>query len=294
MLEPREVLCASHDGRLQLYGRAWGPAGAARTILCLHGLTRNSLDFGALARRLAGADTQVVAFDQRGRGRSQWDPETANYRADLYARDMLSALDQLGVSRAVLIGTSMGGLMSMMMAAAAPDRVLGMVINDVGPEIDPRGLDRIRSYVGKRGPPSDWAEAARAVAQDNAVAFPDYGPEDWLAFARRVYAEVPQGRVVAAYDPAIAQGLNPDQTGVAPPDLWPLWDALKAFPILVIRGEISDLLSASALEQMAVRHPGLQTAVVPLRGHAPMLDEPIALEAIERFLASLPGEGDRR
>ena len=290
MAEPRDLFCASHEGRLRLYGRAYGPADGRRTILCLHGLTRNSLDFDALARRLAAAGDRVLAFDQRGRGRSQWDDDGANYRLDVYARDMLSALDQLGVDRAVLIGTSMGGLMSMLMAATAPQRVVGMVLNDVGPEIDPRGIERIRSYVGKRPAPASWHEAAQAAAGDNGVAFPDYAASDWLAFARRVYTEDAESRLTAAYDPAIAAGLAPakDAPAAAAPDLWPLWDSLSAFPMLAIRGELSDLLSASALTQMAARHPGLQTAVVPARGHAPMLDEPVALEAIDRFLASLP------
>ncbi len=288
MPEPQDIFCTSHDGRLQLFGRRHGAADARRTVLCLHGLTRNSLDFEDLARRLAEGGLQVLAFDQRGRGRSQWDPEPANYRVDVYARDMLAALDQLGVERAVLVGTSMGGLMSMLMAAAAPQRILGMVINDIGPEIDPRGLARIRSYVGERPPSTSWAEAAAAVAHNNAVAFPDYGEADWLAFARRVCTEDAEGRVTAAYDPAIAQGLEPGEAAVAPPDLWPLWDAMAPLPVLAIRGELSDLLSQATLDQMGARHPGLQTAVVPARGHAPMLDEPAALEAIRRFLGSLP------
>ncbi len=292
MAEPRDLFCTSHDRRLRLYGRAYGSADAPRTIMCLHGLTRNSSDFEALAPRLAAAGHQVLAFDQRGRGRSQWDPESANYRTDVYAQDMLSALEQLGVARAVLIGTSMGGLMSMLMAATAPARVTGMVINDVGPQVEPRGLDRIRAYVGKRPPPASWEDAARTVAETNALAFPDYGPEDWLAFARRAYVEDAEGRLTAAYDPAIAAGLG--ASGAAAPDLWPLWDALAAFPILAIRGELSDLLSASTLEQMAEQHPGLQTTVVPSRGHAPMLDEPAALEAIDSFLASLPADPEPR
>ena len=129
--------------------------------------------------------------------------------------------------------------------------------------------------------------AARAAARDNAVAFPDYAHDDWLAFARRLYTEDAQGRLTAAYDPAIADGLRPDEPAVAPPDLWPVWDALAALPILAIRGELSDLLSQSALERMAARHAGLRTVVVPARGHAPMLDEPEALAAIDGFLASL-------
>ena len=294
MTKPQDIFCTSHDGPLRLFGRRYGPPDARRTVLCLHGLTRNSLDFDALARRLAAAGDQVLAFDQRGRGRSQWDPQAAHYLVDVYARDMLAALDQIGVERAVLIGTSMGGLMSMLMAAAAPQRVLGVVINDIGPEIDPRGLDRIRAYVGKRPPAASWAEAAKAVAENNAVAFPDYGEADWLAFARRVCTEGPDGRVSAAYDPAIALGLEPGEAAVAPPDLWPLWEAMAPFPVLAIRGELSDLLSQGALERMAARHPGLQTAVVPARGHAPMLDEPVALDAIDRFLASLPPDPTSR
>ena len=288
MAEPRDLFCASCDDRLRLYGRAYGPADAPRTLLCLHGLTRNSLDFDALARRLAASGDQVLAFDQRGRGRSDWDPDAANYRLDVYARDMLSALTQVGVARTVLIGTSMGGLMSLLMAATAPERVAGLVLNDIGPEVDPAGLDRIRSYVGKRPAPASWDEAARAAARDNGVAFPDYAHDDWLAFARRVYAEDAQGRLTAAYDPAIAAGFAPEEGASPAPDLWPLWEAVAGFPVLAIRGELSDLLSSSTLERMSVRHPGLQTAVVPSRGHAPMLDEPVALDAIDRFLASLP------
>jgi pimeloyl-ACP methyl ester carboxylesterase len=292
MPEPRDLTLPSHDGRLRLFGRLYGPDHGRRTILCLHGLTRNSLDFEHLARHLADAGHRVLAFDQRGRGRSGWDADEANYQLPVYARDMLSVLDQLQIPRAVLIGTSMGGLMSMLMAASAPERIVGMVINDVGPEIDSRGLDRIRGYVGRRTPPSNWDAAARAVAEDNAVAFPDYGQADWLAFARRLYVEDIEGRVTAAYDPAIAVGLQPTATAVAPPDLWPLWGSLSAFPILAIRGALSDLLSQPTLEQMAARHPGLRTAVIPARGHAPMLDEPDALDAIDRFLASLPPDPD--
>lgn len=290
MAEPSEFYCASHDGALRIFGRAYGPVNAARTIICLHGLTRNSSDFDALARRLAAGGDRVLAFDQRGRGRSQWDPEPKNYIPLAYCQDMLAAMDQLGIARAVLIGTSMGGLMSMMMAAMAPQRVIGFAINDVGPEIDPRGIERIRGYVGKRGAPQSWEEAAQIIAQDNAVAFPDFKLEDWLAMAHRAYVQNPEGRFAVAYDPAISQGLTPSDTTAVPPDLWPMWDALKAFPILAIRGELSDLLAQETLVKMAERHPGLQTVVVPRVGHAPMLDEPVALAAIDRFLASLPPE----
>ena len=214
---PRDLDFPSYDGRLRLYGRAYGADGRKHVIVCLHGLTRNSLDFDVLARRLAAAGNRVLAFDQRGRGRSSWDREGVNYQLDVYVRDMVAALDQMGVRRTVLIGTSMGGLMSMLMAVTAPDRIAGIVLNDVGPEVEARGLERIRGYVGRRPPPATWAAAAEAVAADNAVAFPDYGDDDWLAFARRVYIEDGDGRITAAYDPAIAEGLKPGETAVAPP-----------------------------------------------------------------------------
>ncbi|RZK00426.1 MAG: alpha/beta hydrolase [Novosphingobium sp.] len=269
-------------GRLELYARVYEGEGPA--LLLMHGLTRNSADFEPLAAHLAGRYRLVVP-DQRGRGISAYDPDPDNYRPDVYAADMFALLDDLGIASAGLIGTSMGGLMAMIMAATQPARVPAMVLNDVGPRIEAAGLARIQGYVGPTGDAAGWAEAAARCAAINGAAFPDFAEADWLAFARRTCAEMPEGRLRLAYDPAIAASVKGDNPATVPPDLWPLWDMLAALPVLVIRGALSDLLSAETVAEMGDRHAGPFAAVsVPKRGHAPMLDEPAALAAITRFL----------
>jgi len=276
------------NARLTLYARDYGaPFDGAPSVLCLHGLTRNSADFEWIAEHLSDRYRVVVA-DQRGRGRSQWDPEPAHYSPAVYVQDMLGLLDHLGIAKTAIVGTSMGGLMAMVMGVVARDRMSAVVINDVGPDIEAAGLARIASYTGKTQPPATWADAADIARFINAVAFPDYGLDDWMAFARRLFLEK-DGVPVPAYDPAIAAGLKPQSDPpVAPPDLWPMWDALQSLPILAIRGGLSDLLSAATLAKMAEHHAGMIAVTVPNRGHAPMLDEPLAVAAIDTFLASLP------
>ncbi|WP_031239247.1 alpha/beta fold hydrolase [Asticcacaulis sp. AC466] len=294
MTDFSDIYYASSDGRLPLYARDYGlpQQGSLQgipqngpAILCLHGLTRNSADFHDLAMHLKGR-YRVICADQRGRGRSQWDPDAINYQPLIYAADMVRLLDYLSLDRVIVIGTSMGGLMAMILGTMARTRLVAVVMNDVGPELDPAGLARIASYTGKTPPAANWAQAAELAKLTNGVAFPDYGPDDWVAFARRLYTENAEGVPVLAYDPAISGGLKADtQTPVVPPDLWAMWDALAGLPILAIRGALSDLLSARTLEKMAQRHDGLKTVTVPNRGHAPMLDEPEAIAAIDAFLA---------
>jgi len=280
-----DVHYRSADGRLSLYARDYNRQ-AERVVLCLHGLTRNSADFepmiGRLAERLAPTHRFIVV-DQRGRGRSEWDTDKTQYNLGIYVQDMLRLLDYLAVSRATFIGTSMGGLISMVLAAGAAPRVRGIVLNDVGPKLSPEGLDRIRSYVGKGKPVLSWADAADAMRDINVEAFPDFGPDEWMAFARRTHV-ARDGRPVAAYDPAIAEGLAPGSEAVAPQELWELWAGLAAIPMLAIRGGLSDLLSEDTLRRMADAHPGLTTLTLPNRGHAPVLDEPDAVTAIADFL----------
>jgi len=276
------------NARLTLYARDYGaPFAGAPDVLCLHGLTRNSADFEGIAAHLS-QHYRVVVADQRGRGLSQWDPEPARYNPGVYVQDMLGLLNHLGIARAAIIGTSMGGLMAMVMGMVARDRMSAVVINDVGPDIEAAGLARIAAYTGKTQPAATWADAAKTAEFINAVAFPDYGADDWMAFARRLFIEK-AGVPVPAYDPAIANGLKPQSDApVAPPDLWPMWDALQGLPVLAIRGGLSDLLSAQTLAKMAERHDGMIAVTVPNRGHAPMLDEPEAVAAIDAVLASLP------
>ncbi len=288
MSEYSDIWYRSDDG-LQLYARDYPCRGgdeAAKVVLCMHGLTRNSADFGKLAAHLSER-YRVLAVDVRGRGRSERDPNPANYTPLTYSRDMFVLLDLLDLPEVVLCGTSMGGLMAMLMAATQPARVSAIILNDIGPEVDPRGLERIQAYVGKPRPAiATWPEAAQQAREINAVAFPEYGDEEWLEFARLSYREV-EGVPVPAYDPAIAQPLQANTEAAVPPDLWPVFGLLQAIPLLVIRGEISDLLASECVEQMQARKPDVQVTEIPGRGHAPSLDEPAARQAIDSFLQGI-------
>lgn len=278
----RDIRFKSADERLNLYARDYSGEGVP--VLCLHGLTRNSADFEALAAQLS-PHYRVIAPDVRGRGLSDYDPEPMNYQPGVYAQDVFALLKHLDLARCVVVGTSMGGIMGMIMGAMAPQSLIGLTLNDVGPELDPAGLTRIAAYTGKVEPACDWAEAAERCRTSNAQAFPDYGEADWLAFARRTYRETPDGPA-PAYDPNIAVPFKAAE-GAAPPDMWGLWDALAAIPMLAIRGGLSDLLSPATLEQMQARHPDLRAVIAPGRGHAPMLDEPEAVTAIIAFLQAM-------
>lgn len=282
-----EVLFPSADGRLELYARDY--AGAGPSLLMMHGLTRNSADFEALAEHFAGR-YRVIVPDQRGRGRSQRDDDPANYTPMAYCGDMLGLIVRLQLARPVLIGTSMGGLMAMMMAALSPAAYRGIVLNDVGPVVDLAGLARIATYVGAAPPVADWAGAAAYCKVTNGMAFPHYGDADWARFARRLFRAGADGVPRLDYDPAIAAGLAGVDPSAVPPDLWPMWDALAPLPILAIRGEHSDILNAATLAAMGARHAGMQAATIPGIGHAPMLDEPVAVAAIEQFLDAIDAD----
>ena len=277
-----DVFFRSEDN-LRLYARDYpGPEADSPTILCLPGLTRNSKDFAELADELR-ENYRVVCPDQRGRGRSERDPDATHYHPQQYVVDMYMLLDVLGISRAIVIGTSLGGLMAIVMMTTDAKRIRAAVLNDVGPEVDPRGIERIASYVGKTAPVADWQTAAEQTAHINGIAFPDYEAHDWKAMAQRLYVQ--EGTTpVLDYDPAIAQGVN---SGTAAPILWPLFDAVGAMPILVIRGETSDILSTDTLAEMTRRTPHIMVQVVPKRGHAPTLSEPTARIAIRKFLAAI-------
>ena len=256
----------------------------APVVLMMHGLTRNAADFEPLARSLAGSYRLIVP-DVRGRGLSQWDPDPTQYRPDVYANDTLALLDGLGIERCGIVGTSMGGLMALVMQALRPALAQAVVFNDIGPVLEEEGLTRIQGYVGPGGAMAGWTEAAARLRAINASAFPDFGGDDWMAFARRTCIETPDGSVSFNYDPAISQGVSGEDASVVPPDLWPLWDLFDAVPVLVVRGALSDLLGPGTVAQMAERHTGYFKAIeVPRVGHAPILDEPVARDAIVAFL----------
>jgi pimeloyl-ACP methyl ester carboxylesterase len=278
-----DVWYQSSDG-LKLYARDYPNASARATVLCMHGLTRNSADFAELADALQ-ANYRVIAVDQRGRGRSAWDPNPANYNPLVYVRDMYTLLDGLGLQQVIAIGTSMGGIMSMIMSALQPARFRAVLLNDIGPVIAPAGLDRIRGYVGKVPPVTSWAEAETRVRQLNTHAFPHWQAEDWSRFARKLYQENADGVPQLAHDPAIAESLKADPSA-PPPDLWPSFQGLAQIPTLVLRGSTSDILDPECVAEMQRRKPDIKVVEVPGVGHAPMLDEPVARQAVLEFLAA--------
>jgi pimeloyl-ACP methyl ester carboxylesterase len=278
----------SSDG-LRLHARDYaGAAGDAKLpVICLHGLTRNARDFADVAPAIAALGRRVLAVDVRGRGLSDWTPDPNAYVVPTYVGDLAAMTQALGISRAVFLGTSMGGLITMALATMATDLVAGAVINDIGPELSPVGLSRITAYTGAAMKIDTWDEAVDYARNINLAAFPDYTPDDWTAFARRVFRER-DGKPVLDYDPDISAPLKATPANAAPPDLWPLFERLAQRPLLLVRGELSDLLDTGARDRMRAMAPEMRFANVPGVGHAPMLTEPEALSALEAFLADLP------
>lgn len=268
-----------------LYARHYDNKAALHTVLCLHGLTRNSADFAALAECLS-SEYSVIVPDQRGRGESAWSA-TETYNPAVYVQDMWKLLDYFGLDCVILIGTSMGGLMSMIMAAERPDRVEAVVLNDVGPEIDPKGLQRIQSYIGTGMEPIRFELALESLRTMNKAVFPDYKDHDWAHFTRKLYRQVDAEHWRLNYDPDIATAIADAASNAVPPDLWSLYGALKPLPLLLLRGENSDILSPECFLKMANLHPAARAVTILNRGHAPMLDEPDSLAAIEGFLRTL-------
>ena len=268
--------------------RDYPAVGGARgaPVLMLHGLTRNVRDFEELAPMVAALGRRVLTASQRGRSKSDPDPQPERYTPMTYAGDMLGLLGHCGVDKAVFVGTSMGGLMTMITAAIAPDRMVGAVLNDIGPELDPAGLARIQGYVGVGRPATTWEEAAARIRDINAPAFPlEKDDAFWMTMARRTYRELPDGALTLDYDPKIAGAFSPASQLQ---DLWPVFDALKPIPTLVVRGAISDILAVSTVEEMKRRKPDMKIASVPDVGHAPFMTEPAAWEALQAFLSELP------
>ena len=252
-------------------------------VLCIPGLTRNCRDFEPVAEALTG-EWRVICADLRGRGQSDYAKDSSSYQPLQYTADILALLDHLEIERVVAIGTSLGGIVIMLLALHAPERLAGVVLNDIGPEIETEGIARIRGYVGQGRSFPTWMHAARGLKEQAGAAYPDYSMADWLKLAKRLMAVGPGGRIAFDYDMKIAE---PFQTaeGTAPANMWPAFGALAGRPMLVIRGELSDILSAATLEKMAAEIPELDVCMVSRTGHAPTLEEPEAQAAIGRLLA---------
>ncbi len=283
MSEPeyRESGFTSQDG-LALYYRDYGdPNSPTVPVVCLPGLTRNSKDFHDLALRLS-AKRCVVCPDLRGRGRSAYDSDSANYIVPTYIRDIVQMLALAQLHKVVLIGTSLGGLISMGLAVAQPAAIAGVVLNDIGPELDPRGIARIGGYVGKTVPPVTWDEAADQLRALHGAAYPKFGEENWRKFAAQTYRDE-NGKLAPDYDPLIAAPFAGTTANGA--DMWPLFGALGPIPTVVLRGVLSDILAEQTMARMAGEKPDLITVTVPDKGHVPVLDEQESLAAIDDLLA---------
>jgi pimeloyl-ACP methyl ester carboxylesterase len=279
----------SPDG-LDLFARDYapGPGPARPPVIAIHGLTRNSADFEAIARLLAQSGRRVLAVDVRGRGLSDRAPDPMTYRPDVYAADVLALMDQAAVGRAVFMGTSMGGLITMALTALRPKAVVAAILNDIGPEVAPEGLARIAAYSGQPVEIDSWADATAYAKRINAVAFPHYSDADWDAFARRIFRQGPDGEIGLDYDPDISVPIRAAGAKALVPNLWPMFRRLaRNRPTLLVRGGVSDLLSADIAARMRKAAPDMAYVEVPQIGHAPMLDEPEAKAAIFEFLAEL-------
>jgi pimeloyl-ACP methyl ester carboxylesterase len=257
--------------------------GQGPAVLCLAGLTRNSADFTWLARAMPGL--RLIRMDYRGRGRSDWAGDFMSYNILREGQDAVDLLDHLGLERVTLIGTSRGGLIAMALSVTHPGRLNGVVLNDIGPEVAPEGLERIMDYVGKTPPFPDLDSAAKALKAGNEAAFPGVPLDRWREQAEFMWVERPEeGGIGLRYDPRLRDAMIGQAGAGEAPDLWQLFDGLKGLPLASVRGVNSDLFTSETQGKMADRHPGMIAAVVPDRGHVPFLDEPEALAAIRALM----------
>lgn len=257
--------------------------GAGLAVLCLSGLTRNARDFDFVAPHLAGV--RLIRLDYRGRGQSAWSPDSLTYTVPREAQDVLELLDHLGLERVAILGTSRGGLIAMVLAAMAKHRLMGVALNDIGPELDPGGLDVIMGYLGRHPEAATLDDLAVQRAAAMAAKFPGVPLARWRQEVTHTHVETPEG-VRINYDPGLREAVIAAGAKGAP-DLWPLFDAMAPLPCAVIHGANSDLLSDATVARMAERMPGLIVAHVPDRAHIPFLDEPEALDALNLWLEQM-------
>ena len=254
-------------------------------VVCLPGLTRTTADFDDLARVLAAGEPprRVIALDSRGRGQSAYDPDPKNYTPAIELLDLLEVLKALKIPRAVFVGSSRGGILTMLLAAAHPEMIAGAMLHDIGPVIDFQGVARIKSYVGKLRQPQSLQDGAKILRELFGTQFPKLTAAQWLGAAQRTW-HVQAGKLVQTYDPALAETLADFDVEHPLPPLWNEFEALAGIPVLVIRGAKSDILSAATVSEMQARHPKLQVIEVPDQGHVPFLDTPELIERIAAFV----------
>jgi len=274
----------SRDG-LRLHYRDYPGDPARPPILCLPGLTRNARDFAPVADRLAG-EWRLICVELRGRGESAYARDAMSYVPLTYLHDLEALIAELKLSRMVLFGTSLGGLLTMLLSSTGHERIAGALLNDVGPVLEASGLDHIRSYVGKSPSYATWLIAARAMRELHGGAYPDYDLDRWIAMAKRLCRVNAQGRIVPDYDMKIAEPFR-TPAGAVGIDMWPAFESLRDVPTTLLRGGLSMLLSGDTAAEMGRRHPAIDVVEVPRVGHAPALDEPESVAAIDRLLAKV-------
>lgn len=280
----------STDDGLRLYARDY-PAGPGRVrlpVICLHGLTRNSADFEDVAPYIAALDRRVIVPDIRGRGLSEHDQDPMNYHIWTYARDILDLCDSMGIGSAIFVGTSMGGLITMVLSTLRPNLIKAAILNDVGPVLSQKGLTRISAYASQAHHSfKNWHDAAVYIAEQNKVAFPNYTSHDWQKFAKRVFIKGRDGLLRLAYDSRITEAFKSVTVTSSTYDMAPCYMSLATGrKILLVRGALSDLLENAEAEQMEALSSDFNRVDIDYVGHAPMLTEAPARAAITDFLES--------
>ena len=272
----------SNDG-LRLHYREYAGRDDRPPIICIPGLTRNARDFEGVADRLAG-EWRLICVELRGRGESAYAKDPMTYMPITYMQDVEALIRELGLTRFVLFGTSLGGIVTMLLSMNDGGRIAGALLNDIGPDLETAGLETIRSYVGRSQSFPTWLHAARFIAEAQKARYPDWDLDQWLTYAKRLCKLTPGGRIVLDYDLRIAEPfkLPGGETGF---DMWVAYQGLKGVPSVLVRGELSDLFSPRTAERMQRENPALEVVVVPRVGHAPLLEEPEAVQAIDRLLA---------
>lgn len=264
---------------------AYDDQGSGHPLLCLPGLSRNMADFLPVVARFADR-ARVIRLDNRGRGQSDRDENYRNYNILREGRDALALLDHLGLEKVSILGTSRGGLIAMGLALEHPHRLHGVVFNDVGPVVEPAGLADIMGYLGYRPGYASYDDAADRLPEVMAPRFRGVPRATWRAFAEALWIETPEGLDIR-YDPALRRSILEAAADGTLPEIWPLFEALVPFPVGLIRGENSNILSAETAAEMCRRHPGILFGEVADRGHVPFLDEPEAVDVIERYLEAV-------
>lgn len=284
----RDVFCQSADG-LKLHAKVIGPdSSTALPVLCLPGLTRTADDFDDIARAIAtspAAPRKVVSVDYRGRGLSDYDADPAKYAVAVELGDVLAIAASLGISRAILLGTSRGGLISMAMAAAQPKLLAGVILNDIGPALEIGGLMKIKGYIADPPPRQTWDEAARGLKELFGTVFPSLTDDEWMAWARRAFREKCGGGLERTYDLKLSHTLDGLDPANPLPQVWELFDAMAGVPLMLIHGALSDLLSRQAVQDMIARRPDIELVTVPDQGHAPLLADKATMDRIVAFCA---------